>query len=219
MRRNNESNGCSQATLRRPVSELPIRYRPIFPYINFNQVQSMVFETMLDTNKPVVVSAPTGSGKTGVFELAIIKVIMDCERRIRLDAGPPKIVYLAPTKALCTERRCDWEKKFHDFNIQCIELTSDITMPVNFKDLKRPCILLATPEKWDSITRSWVGQKAFVQSIRLLLIDEVHLVNDGVRGATLEAVISRMKTIRSLTWPPARSSSIAISPTWSRTPI
>lgn len=194
------SQSQQAATIRRPISELPARFRSIFPYVNFNQVQSLVFDTMLQSNKPVVVSAPTGSGKTGIFELAIIRVIMECER-LRANTGAAKIVYLAPTKALCAERRFDWERKFAPFSIQCIELTSDVSVGTNFKDLKRPSILLATPEKWDSITRSWVGQRAFVQSIRLLLIDEVHLVNDGVRGATLEAVISRMKTIRALTWP------------------
>jgi len=156
---------------------------------------------MLETNKPVVVSAPTGAGKTGVFELAIIKVIMDCERRITDLGGGAKMVYLAPTKALCCERRLDWMKKFSPHNVQCVELTSDANPNVNFKDKSKTSILLATPEKWDSITRSWNGHKAFVQSIRLLMIDEVHLVNDGSRGATLEAVISRMKTIRSLIWP------------------
>lgn len=183
-----------------PTSELPARFRQIFPYVNFNHVQSLVYKTVLDTNKPIVVSAPTGSGKTGVFELAMIRMIMECERR-PVDFGPAKIVYLAPTKALCSERREDWSKKFNSFNIQCHELTSDMETVINFKNLQKSCILLATPEKWDSVTRSWSGQKAFVQSIRLLLIDEVHLVNDGERGATLEAVISRMKTIRSLIWP------------------
>lgn len=188
-------------TICRPISELPPRFRPIFPYVNFNRVQSLVYTTMLDTSKPVVVSAPTGSGKTGVFELAIVKTIMDCERR-SVDLGMAKIIYLAPTKALCTERREDWSRKFAPYNIQCIELTSDMNHHnINFKNLNQASILLATPEKWDSITRSWNGHQAFVKSIRLLLVDEVHLVNDGVRGATLEAVISRMKTIRSVIWP------------------
>lgn len=197
----NKMTNSTQQVVRRAVTELPPRFRPIFPYINFNQVQSIVYDTMLDTNKPVVVSAPTGSGKTGVFELAIVKVIMDAEMRLVSDMTAPKIVYLAPTKALCSERKCDWEKKFKQYNMMCMELTSDVSSVINYKELNRTCILLATPEKWDSITRSWVGQKTFIQSIRLLLVDEIHLVNDGPRGATLEAVISRMKTIRSLTWP------------------
>lgn len=187
--------------IRKAVSELPARFRPIFPYINFNVIQSMVYDSILGSNKSVVVSAPTGSGKTGVFELAIIKVIVDAEQGHLRHTLAPKIVYLAPTKALCSERKLDWERKFKHYNIQCIELTSDSNIAVNFKELNKTCILLATPEKWDSITRSWVSQRQFVQSLRLLLIDEIHLVNDGARGATLEAVISRMKTIRLLTWP------------------
>lgn len=187
--------------LRRPISELPLRFRSIFePYVTFNQVQSLVFESVMKTNNPLVVSAPTGSGKTGVFELAIIKMIMGIEQRT-LEVGPAKVVYLAPTKALCSERRNDWAKKFKEFNIECIELTSDLMTPVNFKDLRKSSILLATPEKWDSVTRSWSGNKSFIRSIRLLLVDEVHLISDGHRGATLEAVISRMKIIRSIIWP------------------
>lgn len=203
------------ATNKKLVSELPPRFRQIFPYVSFNHVQSIVFETALESNKPLVVSAPTGSGKTGVFELAIVKVIIDSERRTNVDVGAPKIVYLAPTKALCSERRQDWSNKFRNFNIQCLELTSDMTDLVNFKNIRKSSILLATPEKWDSITRSWNGHKSFVQSIRLLLVDEVHLVNDGPRGATLEAVISRMKTIRSIIWPsePDNLRFIAVSAT------
>lgn len=186
---------------RRPVSELPPRFRSIFPFVSFNHVQSLVFESLLQSDRPIVISAPTGSGKTGVFELAIVKMIMDCEQHVNMNLGPAKIVYLAPTKALCTERRIDWERKFTPFNIQCQELTSDVNLSINLKNLTKSTILLATPEKWDSITRSCMGQKAFLQSVRLLLIDEIHLVNDGARGATLEAVISRMKTIRSQIWP------------------
>lgn len=202
-------------TTRKLVSELPPKFRKVFPYVSFNHVQSIVFDTVLETNKPLVVSAPTGSGKTGVFELAIIKVILDSERRHNIDFGAAKIVYLAPTKALCSERRSDWSSKFRDFNIQCHELTSDMTSTIDFKSVQRSCILLATPEKWDSITRNWSGHKSFVQSIRLLLVDEVHLVNDGPRGATLEAVISRMNTIRSIIWPsePDKLRFIAVSAT------
>lgn len=206
---NNTSNGISAGTssnstnggLRKPISELPIRFRPIFePYITLNHVQSLVFDKIMSSNVPIVVSAPTGSGKTGVFELAIIKMIMNSEQRENY-LGAAKVIYLAPTKALCTERCNDWAKKFSSFNLECIELTSDMNATINFKSLQKSCILLATPEKWDSITRSWNGNKGFVQSIRLLLVDEVHLVNDGYRGATLEAVISRMKIIRSEIWP------------------
>lgn len=55
--------------------------------------------------------------------------------------------------------------------------------------------LLILQEKWDSVTRRWKDNKSFIKQIRLFMIDEVHLLNDETRGATVEAVISRMKLV------------------------
>jgi len=56
-------------------------------------------------------------------------------------------------------------------------------------------------EKWDSMTRKWRDHKSLVQLVRLFLIDEVHQLNDESRGPTMEAIVSRMKTVRaSLSW-------------------
>ena len=61
----------------RAVAELPEEYRKVFaakfPY--FNLIQSTVFDDVLHTDRPMVVSAPTGCGKTVIFELAIIRVL------------------------------------------------------------------------------------------------------------------------------------------------
>ncbi|XP_046862655.1 probable ATP-dependent DNA helicase HFM1 [Xenia sp. Carnegie-2017] len=46
------------------------------------------------------------------------------------------------------------------------------------------------------MTRKWKNNKALVQAVRLFLVDEVHLLNDESRGPTMEAVISRMKTVK-----------------------
>jgi ATP-dependent DNA helicase HFM1/MER3 len=54
-------------------------------------------------------------------------------------------------------------------------------------------IIVTTPEKWDSITRKWKDYSRLLQLVKLFLIDEVHILKD-TRGATLEAVVSRMKT-------------------------
>jgi ATP-dependent DNA helicase HFM1/MER3 len=53
---------------------------------------------------------------------------------------------------------------------------------------------LTTPEKWDSLTRKWKELRASISQIELVLIDEVHLLHED-RGPTLEAVVSRMKTL------------------------
>ncbi|KAL2140519.1 hypothetical protein VTI28DRAFT_3723 [Corynascus sepedonium] len=166
---------------------LPDQFRTIFPYELFNAVQSKCFDVVYRTNDNVVVAAPTGSGKTAILELAICKLALDRGRENF------KIVYQAPTKALCSERARDWGGKFSHMNLKCAELTGD-TSPAEMRRVGDASIIVTTPEKWDSITRKWRDHQRLLQMVELFLIDEVHILKD-VRGATLEAVVSRMKTI------------------------
>jgi pre-mRNA-splicing helicase BRR2 len=50
-------------------------------------------------------------------------------------------------------------------------------------------IIVTTPEKWDIITRK-SGDRAYVDLVKLIIIDEVHLLHDS-RGPVLEAIIAR----------------------------
>ncbi|ERL89788.1 hypothetical protein D910_07149, partial [Dendroctonus ponderosae] len=70
-----------------------------------------------------VVSAPTGSGKTAIFELAIVRHLVAGEAS--LNALDNKIIYISPIKALCQERLVDWHKKLSCFGVNCISVTSD----------------------------------------------------------------------------------------------
>lgn len=49
--------------------------------------------------------------------------------------------------------------------------------------------------KHNSITRRWRDNRGLLGQISLVMIDEVHLLNED-RGATLEAIVSRMKTMK-----------------------
>ena len=48
---------------------------------------------------------------------------------------------------------------------------------------------MTTPEKWDIITRK-AGDRTYTQLVKLIIIDEIHLLHDD-RGAVLEAIIAR----------------------------
>lgn len=170
-----------------PRQSLPDKFRAVFPFPIFNVVQSRCFPIVYNTNDNVVISAPTGSGKTAILELAICKLVSS------QGGGNFKIVYQAPTKSLCSEKSKEWQKKFSHMNLQCVELTGD-TSQADAHRVGSATIIVTTPEKWDSITRKWKDHRRLLDLVRLVLIDEVHILKDS-RGATLEAVVSRMKTI------------------------
>ncbi|XP_075396376.1 putative ATP-dependent DNA helicase HFM1 [Tenrec ecaudatus] len=178
----------------KPVTEIPAKFRSIFrefPY--FNYIQSKALDDLLYTDRNFVICAPTGSGKTVMFELAITRLLME----VPLPWLNIKIVYMAPIKALCSQRFDDWKEKFGAIGLNCKELTGDTAMDDLF-EIQNAHIIMTTPEKWDSMTRKW-RDNSLVQLVRLFLIDEVHIVKDENRGPTLEVVVSRMKTVQSFT--------------------
>ncbi|XP_043376622.1 probable ATP-dependent DNA helicase HFM1 isoform X5 [Chelonia mydas] len=160
-------------------------------YSHFLMLQRLLAWKILYTDRNFVICAPTGSGKTVMFELAITRLLME----VPMPWLNIKIVYMAPIKALCSQRFNDWKDKFGPIGLSCKELTGDTVMDDLF-EIQHAHIIMTTPEKWDSMTRKW-RDNSLVQLVRLFLIDEVHVVKDESRGATLEVVVSRMKTIQS----------------------
>lgn len=55
-------------------------------------------------------------------------------------------------------------------------------------------VIVTTPEKWDIITRK-SGERTYTQLVRLLIIDEIHLLHDS-RGPVLESLVAR--TVRQI---------------------
>lgn len=51
-------------------------------------------------------------------------------------------------------------------------------------------MLVTTPEKWDVVTRKSTGDIALTQIVKLLIIDEVHLLHDE-RGSVIECLVAR----------------------------
>ena len=102
---------------------------------------------------------------------------------------------MAPTKSLCSERCKDWQQRFASLDLACAELTGDTTN-ASLKSVQGANIVITTPEKWDSMTRQWKDHLRLMQLVKLFLIDEVHILRDS-RGATLESVVSRMKSVGS----------------------
>lgn len=67
------------------VDNLPASIRPVFTISELNKMQSECYGDIFETDRNVVVSAPTGSGKTLLFELAILRLHLkkQCEEAVQ----------------------------------------------------------------------------------------------------------------------------------------
>lgn len=189
------------------VSDLPAPFRSTFSFRYFNSLQSECFPLCFHSDINMVVSAPTGSGKTVLFELCVLRVLskfISKDGKFAHLKGTLKTIYVAPSKALVQEKLRGWNQKFGSWGISCLELTGDNDSSI--RNIQEADIILTTPEKFDSVTRYHLkdGGLSFFSDIALLLIDEVHLLNDP-RGAALEAIVSRIKML-------ARNSEMKSSP-------
>ncbi|AET40412.1 DNA helicase Ecym_6004 [Eremothecium cymbalariae DBVPG len=149
-------------------------------------MQSEAFHTLFETNSNCLISSPTGSGKTVLFELAILNLLKTSN-----DPKNLKILYMAPTKSLCSEKYQDWGSTF--LNLSVGMLTSD-TSYLEADKVRTSNIIITTPEKWDLLTRKWNDYERLFRLIRLIMVDEIHILRDQ-RGSTLEVVLTRMNTM------------------------
>ena len=159
-------------------------YRDKFSH--FNPVQTQVFHTLYHSDTNVLLGAPTGSGKTIAAEIAIMRVRNTCPGKAS------KVIYIAPLKALVKERIKDWGRNFcKRLGLKMAELTGDFTP--DMRSLLGADLIVATPEKWDGISRSWKNRD-YVKMVALMIIDEIHLLGND-RGPILEVIVSRMNYI------------------------
>ena len=75
-----------------------------FKGLALDNFQSQSME-ILSNNNSVIVSAPTGSGKTLIIEYAIEKLLLDENREF---LNQKKIIYTSPIKALSNQKYRDW---------------------------------------------------------------------------------------------------------------
>ncbi|KAI7689419.1 Sec63-domain-containing protein, partial [Hortaea werneckii] len=167
-------------------------------YTTLNRMQSLVFSVAYQTSENMLICAPTGAGKTDAAMLTILNTVAKNIHPSPIDEPEAeefavhtddfKIVYVAPMKALAAEITEKLGKRLAWLGIQVRELTGD--MQLNKAEISATQIIVTTPEKWDVVTRKSTGDTELVQKVRLLIIDEVHMLHDE-RGAVLESLVAR----------------------------
>jgi len=143
-----------------------------------NPAQKKALEKGVLNGKNLLVCTPTGSGKTLIATFAITKTL-----------GKGKVVYIVPLRALASEKYKEY-KKFFDGSYKVAVSTGDIDSSSDY--LAKYDMIILTVEKFDSLIRH---HSSWIKDIALVVIDEVHLMNDASRGPTLEILITILKQL------------------------
>ncbi|VAI08394.1 hypothetical protein VPH35_074051 [Triticum aestivum] len=156
-------------------------------YKSLNRVQSRIFQATYNTNENILVCAPTGAGKTNIAMIAVLHEVKQHFREGILHKNEFKIVYVAPMKALAAEVTATFGRRLSPLNLVVKELTGD--MQLTRSEIEETQMIVTTPEKWDVITRK-SSDMALSMLVKLIIIDEVHLLNDD-RGSVIETLVAR----------------------------
>ena len=182
-------------TLKAVKDVIPAYMHRIFGKIEkLNKIQSEVFDSIFKSESNALICAPTGAGKTIIALLAILRVVnrhcvSDDPENPKINLEDFKIVYIAPMKALVNEIVATLRFRLNCLGVVVSEFTGDSHL--SRKEVELSNILVCTPEKWDVATRK-EDHKIPEDKLKLVIIDEVHLLNDG-RGPVLETLVARLK--------------------------
>ncbi|MEW5896748.1 MAG: DEAD/DEAH box helicase [Nanoarchaeota archaeon] len=134
--------------------------------------------TAIENNRSVVVSAPTGSGKTLIADYIIEKHKDDIKR----------IIYTAPIKALSNQKYKDFCKEYGEHKIGL--MTGDMVVNPQAK------VLIMTTEIYRNMV---VSRDAEIDDIAYVVFDEIHFINDSERGYVWEeSIIYSPESVRFL---------------------
>jgi hypothetical protein len=115
----------------------------------------------LNSGADVVVDAPTGAGKTYIFEL------------LAENAAIFPAVYTVPTRALANDKLLEWRKKSWNVGITTGDVTDNLEAP----------IIVATLETQKHLLQDGIGPA-------LMVIDEYQMIADTNRGVNYELALA-----------------------------
>jgi superfamily II RNA helicase len=121
----------------------------------------------LDAGKSVLVSAPTGAGKTVVAEYAIERCIARGER----------VAYTSPIKALSNQKFRDFRDRYGD---KVGLMTGDVTL-----NGEAPVLIMTT----EIFRNALFEGGASVRDVATVVMDEIHYLGDDARGTVWEESI------------------------------
>ncbi len=147
--------------------------------------QSAAIDAGLLEGKNIVAAIPTASGKTLLAEFAMLKSVLNENKK-------GKALYIVPLRALASEkyerfRSFEAIKKGDGKGVSAGIATGDLDARDDW--LGQFDIIVATSEKVDSLLRN--GSR-WIDEVTVVIADEVHLIDSPDRGPTLDIVLAKL---------------------------
>lgn len=169
------------------IKDLPIskEFKDLLNSLGYSTLyppQQEAIEAGLLDGKSMLIATPTASGKTLIAMIASVRA---------LEHGS-KVVYTTPLRALANEKYDEFRLleslAFNGRSSKVRVMISTGDYDSSGEELGSADIIITTNEKMDSLFRH---RASWISDVGLFVFDEVHMLADRERGATLEMMLAR----------------------------
>lgn len=128
----------------------------------------------------LIYSAPTGGGKTLVAELLMVRNILRTKR---------KALFVLPFVSIVIEKVNYFKKIFKkSLKIRGFYSSKGGTLDCD--------IAICTIEKANSIINKLITDNSLLETIGIIVLDEMHMIGDGYRGYILELLLTKVQHVQ-----------------------
>jgi ATP-dependent Lhr-like helicase len=141
--------------------------------------------------KNVLLISPTATGKTEAAFLPVLSMILQQAEKI----PGIKALYITPLRALNRDmlERLEWW--CNNLDIKLAVRHGDTETKERARQARSPPdVLITTPETLQAILSGWI-MRQHLQSVRWVIIDEVHEMADSKRGSQLALAMERLRSM------------------------
>ena len=140
--------------------------------------------------KNVLLISPTATGKTEAAFLPVLSMLLQAPKTPGI-----KVLYITPLRALNRDmlERLEWWCNNLDIKL-AVRHGDTETKERTRQSRSPPDILITTPETLQSILSGWTLRQ-HLQSLRWIVIDEVHELSDSKRGSQLSLALERIRAL------------------------